>query len=55
MYKNIHLLFLLKEIVGEERERERERERELGTAKVYTKLRYDISLEPYFFALPPQG
>ena len=26
--------------------------RESGTAKVYTRLRYDIFTEPYFFALP---
>ena len=56
MYKNINLsLFFWYVQNMRERETETERERASGTAKIYTRLRYHIFIEPYFFALSPRG
>ena len=55
IYKNIISCLLRKVEKWQCEERERERERESGTVKIYPRLRYDISREPYFFTLPPQG
>ena len=52
IYENLFFFFFL---LSQNRGEIRWAKSESGTAKIYTRLRYDIFRESYFFALPAQG